>query len=411
MVLTIAKMMIAAAILGLAVACFLGEKMNLFDPWEEFDIPQLPTQYMKRAERKTYNTTERMILPDATLFFGRKTDKYTGPINLDQPAKAFTLNTVENSFNFLPNQRDDLQYAFTARSRMIDNMVYSVVIGSNPADHLDKDFQLYNIQVPSGRFEPRSMPALSDDADPIYHYEPLFIDQRHGYLLPDQRSIFFETYDGGHTWTERHLPTGYTRLDHFNRYILKSFIHQPTTNDIFLSGYFPAEGEKPGYSPIYRLSADNTGTQGWREVARLEGYAIRSLRFLNNGDLLILAFEGERPERGSDSRSAQVLRWDGEDFEHLHDFGVFTLFRPQRNTNLDQEYFVTGPGGLVVINGRSFKNERGDLPVYNVSYVSHDYGRSWERLNNGTATGPVWFDGTSGYLYRDLPFSTSRRRP
>lgn len=387
---------------------YVGADMKFFNEWEDASSHDISLIISKEQGLKDYSIAEDIIHDDVVLFLGMKVKEgeRKGPVLLDQVTQVYSLNTKDKKVNFLIDLEDDVQYTFGGRTNNLNGVIYvsvdKKILGEKPG----YNSLLYKMQVPSGKAVKIDTPKAVESL----RFTPYFINQNRGWIIPKNRSVFFETNDGGGTWTERHLPPGYARLKGLDRFYSGSVVVQPATNDLFMSGHFPGGTNQPGNSPIYRLPADNTDVQGWQEVAALEGYDINDMAFLDNGDLLILAYEGDRPVSGSDLRRPQILRWDGDAFEHLADLGNRLLFRPQRNTNLRPNYVVTGQAGLVVINGRSFKNENGDLPVYNVTYVSHDYGRTWERLNNGVATGPVWFDQGSGYLFKSTPFSEYKKR-
>lgn len=397
------------AIVLLLISFYVGGGMSLFNKWEDADLPRIDSVINEKNEQKTYSISDRIFSRNDVLTLGTKDKEYKGPVLLDQSTQVYTLSSIDKKINFIVSLDDSLQYTFGKRSKKVGDYIFTTIYSERlkkNAGGQDLQASLYRIEVPSGRSGKLTIP----DAISGVRSTPVFIDQSHGFLIPDKRSIFFETKDGGNSWTERHLPPGYAGLDGLDRVYSGNVAIQPNTNDLFLSGHFLGTENKPGSSPIYHLPSDSDDVQGWREIARLEGYDINAMTFLDNGDLLILAYEGDRPKEGSDFRQPQVLRWDGEEFEHLADLGDRRLFDPKTNTNLSSDYFVTGRDGLVVINGTSFKNENGDLPVYNVTYVSYDYGRSWERLDNGTATGSVWFDKSSRYLYKTTPFSSFRKR-
>lgn len=380
------------------------------DDWESTNIPRI-SDLTQEEETKKYLISEWISGAESFLLLGMKSDESLNSLRVTQSTQPFVWrndSTTEGPL-YLHELEDGVQYTFKSRTEELDDSIYTVVSRKKvdtTSREVDMSYFLHKINIDSANIEEVSFPQSIQKSGAT----PVFINENMGYLLPSSRSVFFETHDGGNNWAERHLPPGYARLKGIDRYYSGNYAIHPTSKDLFLSGHFDGDDDQPGSSPIYRLPSDNDDVQGWQEVARLEGYDINAMTFLENGDLLILAYEGDRPEEGSDFRQAQILRWDGEEFEHLADLGSRRLFSPRTNTNLSSNYFVTGQDGLVVINGTSFKNENGDLPVYNITYVSHDYGRTWERLDNGTATGSVWFDQESGYLYKTTPFSSYRKR-
>ncbi|QEM82546.1 hypothetical protein [Halomonas binhaiensis] len=402
------KVLLGFLAMALFFSILSGASMSLFNnDWEDTNLVNLDSVIQDKKERKAYSISEMILSGEEALIFGTKDKEYSGPVRLDQPSQIYFLSSQDSRINFLMSLDDNKQYTFGKHSNTVGDVIYATVNSRTlNQENQNMETALYKVKVPNGQFEELSIP---EEADNI-RLTPVFTNQEHGFLFPERRSVFFETQDGGRSWKVRHLPPGYARLKGSDRSRSGNITIQHETGDLFLSGHYREDDEKPSSSPIYRLPADNDDTQGWQEVTQLERYDINAMTFLDNGDLLILAFEGDRPEEGNDHRQAQILRWDGKDFEHLADLGNRELFDPRTNTNLSPNFFVSGRNGLVVLNGKSFKNEQGDLPVYNVSYVSHDYGKNWERIDNGIANGPVWFDKSSGYLYKATPFSFYRKR-